>query len=102
MFAYESLSRCPSAFRSLTGMNPAEFDSLLTVFLAAQQRLRGRTRTNRQGQPRQRAAGAGHPFRHDARHRLLMGLVCINRLCRNHSSPELVRRPLPRSRLPTR
>jgi DDE superfamily endonuclease len=77
MFAYESLSRCPSAFRSLTGMNPAEFDSLLTVFLAAQQRLRGRTRTNRQGQPRQRAAGAGHPFRHDARHRLLMGLVWL-------------------------
>ena len=50
-------------------MNPAEFESLLTDFAAAQERLRRRTRTTRQDQPRQRAAGAGHPFRHDDRHR---------------------------------
>jgi hypothetical protein len=77
MFTYESLSRCPSAFRSLTGMNPTEFDSLLADFLAAQESLRGRSRTTRQGQPRQRAAGAGHPCRHDNRHRLLMALVWL-------------------------
>lgn len=77
MFAYESLCRCPSAFRSLTGMNPADFESLLSDFLAAQERLRSHTHTTRQGQPRQRAAGAGHPFRHDHRHRLLMALVWL-------------------------
>jgi hypothetical protein len=77
MFTYESLSRCPNAFRSLTGMNPVEFESLLADFLTAQERLRSRSRTTRQGQPRQRAAGAGHPFHHDHRHRLLMALVWL-------------------------
>ena len=77
MLVYESLSRCPNAFRSLTGMNPAEFESLLLDFVAAQERFRHRTGTTRQNQPRQRAAGAGHPFRHDDRHRLLMALVWL-------------------------
>ena len=36
MFVYDSLSCCPNAFRSLTGMNPAEFESLLIDFAAAQ------------------------------------------------------------------
>jgi hypothetical protein len=58
-------------------MNSAEFDSLLHDFHAAQQRLRARTTTTRQGQPRRRAVGAGHPFRHDDRHRLLMALVWL-------------------------
>ena len=40
MFAYESLARCPGAFRSLTGMTPAEFETLLTAFGEAQDRLR--------------------------------------------------------------
>lgn len=77
MFAYESLSRYPSAFRSLTGMTPAEFDPLLTAFRAAQQRRRAQQATTRQGKPRRRAAGAGHPHRHDDRHRLLMALVWL-------------------------
>jgi hypothetical protein len=77
MFAYASLSRCPGAFRSLTGMTPAEFDSLLLAFVAAQDRLRGGRGTTRRGKPRRRAAGAGHPFRHDDRHRLLMALVWL-------------------------
>lgn len=77
MFTYESLSRRPSVLRSLTGMTAAEFESLLTTFVAAHERLRGRSRTTRQGQPRQRAAGAGHPFRHDHRHRLLLALVWL-------------------------
>jgi DDE superfamily endonuclease len=76
MFAYESLSRCPSAFRSLTGMSPGDFEHLLTDFTAAHDRGRD-TRTTRRGQPRQRTAGAGHPFRHDHRHRLLMALVWL-------------------------
>jgi hypothetical protein len=75
MFEYESLTRYPSAFRSLTGMSPVEFDSLLADFASAQQRLHDRSRTTRRGRPRQRAVGAGHPFAHDDRHRLLMALV---------------------------
>jgi DDE superfamily endonuclease len=77
MFAYETLLRYPSAFRSLTGMNPAEFDNLLTAFRAALDRRRHHSRTTHRGPPRQRAAGAGHPFRHDDRHRLLMALVWL-------------------------
>jgi DDE superfamily endonuclease len=77
MFEYESLTRFPSAFRSLTGMTPVEFETLLADFSAAQQRLRDRSRTTRRGQPRQRAAGAGHPFAHDDRHRLLLALVWL-------------------------
>jgi hypothetical protein len=77
MFAYETLIRYPSAFRSLTGMTPDEFEDLLTTFRAAQDRRLRRSRTTRRGQPRQRAAGAGHPHRHDDRHRLLMALVWL-------------------------
>ena len=58
MFAYESLARCPSAFRSLTGMTPDEFDDLLTAFVAAHARRQRHRHTTRRGQPRQRAAGA--------------------------------------------
>jgi hypothetical protein len=77
MFEYVSLARHPSAFRSLTGMSPVEFERLLADFLAAQQHLRDRSRTTRRGQPRQRTAWAGHPFAHDDRHRLLMALVWL-------------------------
>ena len=77
MFAYDELVRFPSAFRSLTGMTAVAFENLLTAFLTAQGRCRQGRRTMCRGQPRQRAAGAGHPFRHDARHRLLMALVWL-------------------------
>ena len=52
MFAYESLARCPGAFRSLTGMTPAEFETLLTAFGEAQDRLRRGRRTTCRGEPR--------------------------------------------------
>jgi hypothetical protein len=77
MLAYDTLIRYPSAFRSLTGMSPAEFNDLLTAFGAAQGRRRRHSQATRKGQPRQRAAGAGHPHRHDDRHRLLMALVWL-------------------------
>src|SRR5262249_21715477 len=67
----------PRAFRSLTGMTPAEFESLLNAFRTAADRLRHASGTPRTGQPRRRAAGAGHPHRHDSRHRLLMALVWL-------------------------
>jgi hypothetical protein len=77
MFAYESLCRCPSAFRSLTGMSPGEFESLVTAFAAAAQRLQRGRRTTGQGQPRRRAPGAGRRPRLDDRQRLLMALVWL-------------------------
>jgi DDE superfamily endonuclease len=77
MFAYETLTRHPSAFRSLTGMTPDEFEELLTSFRAAHDRRQRRRRTTRRGPLRERAAGAGHPHRHDDRHRLLMALVWL-------------------------
>src|SRR4051794_18613615 len=77
MFAHESLARCPSPFRSLTGMTPAEFETLLAAFREAQDRLRRGRRTTRRGAPRRRAAGAGHPHRHDDCHRLLLALVWL-------------------------
>jgi hypothetical protein len=77
MLAYKILVRSPNAFRSLTGMAPAEFDDLLTTFRAAHDRRRCHRRTTRRGRPRQRAAGAGHPHRHDDRHRLLMALLWL-------------------------
>jgi hypothetical protein len=58
-------------------MSPDEFENLLTTFRAAHDRRQRRRRTTRRGQPRQRAAGAGHPHRHDDRHRLLMALVWL-------------------------
>src|SRR4051812_33778088 len=72
MFDYETLARHPGAFRSLTGMSPAEFADLLTAFRAALERRRRDCRATRAG----RAAGPGPPPRHDDRHRLLMALVC--------------------------
>src|SRR5436190_15950819 len=77
MFAYESLRRCPSAFRSLTGLTAVEFDNLLAAFQATQDRLRRSSQATRRGQPRRRAPGAGHPHRHDDRHRLLLALVWL-------------------------
>jgi hypothetical protein len=77
MFVYQTLTRSPHAFRSLTGMTPGEFDDLLTAFRDALARRQRRSRTTRQGQPRQRAAGAGHPHNHDDRHRLLMAVVWL-------------------------
>jgi hypothetical protein len=71
------LIRYPSAFRSLTGMTRNEFDNLLVAFRAAQGRQQRDSQTTRRGQPRRRAAGAGHPHRHDDCHRLLLALVWL-------------------------
>jgi hypothetical protein len=52
----------------------AEFDTLTARFERAEADLRSAA-TTRDGQARSRAAGAGHPHRHDARGRLLMALL---------------------------
>src|SRR5262245_26342710 len=81
MFAYEPLSRCLSAFRSLTGLTSAEFESLLTAFRTADARLRRAQQTTGQGKPRRRAPGAGRPPQLDDRHRLLLALVWLRVGC---------------------
>ena len=76
--AFRSMTRKPIAFRSMTSMTsmtPADFEALLEDFPAAQARRRqAATHTKRSRQPRRRAPGAGHPYAHDDRTRLLMAL----------------------------
>jgi transposase len=75
MITYESLRRRPSAFRSLTGHSPEQFDALFAEFAPAhEQRRQTATTTRRKGQPRQRAVGAGGRYHHDLRSRLLIFL----------------------------
>src|SRR5437867_11626006 len=76
MITYENLRRRPSAFRSLTGHSPEQFDALFAAFAPAhEQRRQTATTTRRKGQPRQRAVGAGGQYRHDLRSRLLIFLI---------------------------
>lgn len=75
MITYENLRRRPSAFRCLTGHSPEQFDALYATFAPAHaQRRQTATTTRRQDQPRHRAVGAGAPYRHDLRTRLL---ICL-------------------------
>jgi hypothetical protein len=77
MLSYDDLCRHPAAFPSLTGMTRSEFDALAERFERASDELRSATATTQDGKPRRRAAGAGHPHRHDARGRLLMALLWL-------------------------
>jgi DDE superfamily endonuclease len=68
------LTRSPS----LTGLTEAEFDRLALEFEAAERDTRGSaTTTRRHHRPMRNAPGAGHPYRHVARARLLMALVWL-------------------------
>jgi hypothetical protein len=75
MLSYDDLCRHPAAFPSLTGMTRAEFDALAERFQRASDELR--SPTTRDGKARTRAAGAGHPHRHDACGRLRMALLWL-------------------------
>lgn len=78
MLSYDDLCRHPAAFPSLTGMTRPEFDALADRFARAEKHLRASApNTRRDDKPRARAAGAGHPNRHDARNRLLMALLWL-------------------------
>jgi hypothetical protein len=78
MLSYEELCRHPAAFPSLTGMTRAEFDELLSRFRQAEADLRANSdSTRRDGKPRRRAPGAGHPYTHGAADRLLMALLWL-------------------------
>jgi DDE superfamily endonuclease/Helix-turn-helix of DDE superfamily endonuclease len=77
MISYEELCRHPAAFPSLTGLSRAEFDDLLGRLRQAEAARRDHSTQTRDGQPRQRGAGAGHPYAHGAADRLLMALLWL-------------------------
>jgi hypothetical protein len=77
MIRYEPLLRTPKAFPALTGLCLEEFDRLFGDVLAADQRRVATTTTTKDGQPRQRAVGAGRHPDHDLRDRLLMTLFWL-------------------------
>ncbi len=78
MLSYDALCKHPAAFPSLTGLTRAEFEGLAGQFQAAERdRRAAATTTRRDGRPRRNAHGSGHPYRNDARSRLLMALVWL-------------------------
>ena len=78
MLTFETLSQQPQAFRSLTGMSLAEFNTLFAAFAPAQARRRSTdTTTRRDHKPRQRAHGTGRHFAHSDKTRLLMALLWL-------------------------
>jgi hypothetical protein len=78
MLSYPVLAATPAIFPALTGVRQDEFDALFADFRQAHATRRaGDTHTRRGHRPRQRRPGAGHPFDHDLRDRLLMALVWL-------------------------
>jgi DDE superfamily endonuclease len=78
MLSVDLLAAKPAAFRSLTGLGPAEFEALDAAFEPAYRRHRAAAATTRrQGRPRRRAPGAGGAYKHGLRTRLLLALVWL-------------------------
>lgn len=77
MITYEQLQHTPKAFPALTGLCLEEFDRLLADLAAAYRQYLDTATTTKDGQPRQRAVGAGRHPDHDLRDRLLMTLVWL-------------------------
>jgi DDE superfamily endonuclease len=78
MLSYDALCRHRDVFPSLTGLNRAEFDRLAGEFETAERQARGSATAARRGRrPLRNAPGAGHPYRHRARTRLLMAPVWL-------------------------
>jgi DDE superfamily endonuclease/Helix-turn-helix of DDE superfamily endonuclease len=78
MIDLDCLARKPAAFRSLTGLTPAEFEALAADFLPAYHRHRSAaTATRRERRPHRRAPGAGGRYALDLRRRLLLALVWL-------------------------
>lgn len=78
MITYTQLSRFPSAFRSLTGMNVSDFDALFCAFAPVHRaRVQASPLTKRGKKPRRRSVGCGRQYRHDLRDRLMMTLIWL-------------------------
>jgi hypothetical protein len=78
MISYTLAAATPDIFRALSGLSQKDFDALFADFQKAHAaRVGEASHTKRGCRPRQRKAGAGHPFDHDLRDRLLMALVWL-------------------------
>jgi hypothetical protein len=78
MISYSLVAATPDIFRAVSGLSQKDFDALFLDFQEAHgRRLEGATHTKRGLRRRQRKAGAGHPFDHDLRDRLLMTLFWL-------------------------
>lgn len=77
MLSYEELCRHPMVFPALTGMKQTEFDALLPRFVQAEIDLRDHSPNTREGEPRQRSAGAGRNHDNCDADRLLMALMWL-------------------------
>jgi len=72
MLSYEKLSKRPEMFKSFTGLDVSEFDS---VYDGVEQKYKELESIRLSRPDRKRAIGAGHPFKLVLRDRLLMLLV---------------------------
>lgn len=72
MLGYAKLSRCPSIFRSFTGLDLSEFDSVYAEVEKVYSSFEEKRLSRRE---RKREIGAGHPFKLDLRDRLLVLLI---------------------------
>lgn len=78
MLRLDALVSKPAACVSLTGLTPAEFQTLYENFAPAYQRHRDRaTLTRRDHRPRRRTPGGGSRYACDLPYRLLMALVWL-------------------------
>jgi hypothetical protein len=75
MLSYTKLSKSPSIFRSFTGLEVNEFDSLYSKVDRAYGSSEERRLSSSSRKARKRKIGAGHPFKLPLRDRLLMLLV---------------------------
>ena len=74
MWRYVALRGHLRGFKSMTGLQVADFDALVADVLPA---LRGAEQARRSGRPRQRAVGGGHPFELTARDQILLTVVWL-------------------------
>jgi hypothetical protein len=74
MTVYERVSRRPIVFRALTGLSIQEFETLYEQTASAIEDY-DESRLNQRA--RQREIGAGSQYTHDARNRLLMGMIWL-------------------------
>lgn len=72
MLTYGGLARVPSIFRSFTGLEVSEFDSLYEKVKSRHEEFESKRLSSAN---RKRDIGAGHPFKLELRDRLLMFLT---------------------------
>lgn len=77
MLTYPLLSCKPNVFRSLTGLTVAEFDALYPEVAHRYTEARAAGPTRRDRKPRRRRLGAGRPYTHSLRDRLLMTVLWL-------------------------